>query len=349
MTSVRFPWRVSRRSHSFSCHVLELTSREETDAVIRNSRRVVVLAIAGAVAIAPVISGCGAGEEPQSAAPTQLTEGVNVTVPKNRPAAPQINLRNMFLLAPTPGRPVGAGTSLPLYGAIINQVKGRPDRLVAVSSPAFGGEAKIDGGGLALPPAAADGTGSFVKLLGTPSPTPTPPAKQKTRRPGATPSGATTPEPTGQGATPEPTGQGATPNVTETPTSGNTAGPQQSSPSAPQGGEQPLVVLMALKQELQAGALVPLTMRFEKAGSVEFQVPVVPRQGEYSAYPLPALPPTPQSPGGQTPGGQTPGGQTPGAETPGGAASPSPSNGTEPAQPGGSETPAGAESPAAGH
>ncbi|MCQ0006077.1 hypothetical protein [Actinomadura madurae] len=136
--------------------------------MIRNSRRVVVLAIAGAVAIAPVVSGCGAGEEPQSAAPTQLTEGVNVTVPKNRPAAPQIDLRNMFLLVPEPGKAVAPGTSLPLYGAIINQVKGRADRLVAVSSPAFGGPGKIDGGALALPPAAPDGTGSFVKLLGTP-------------------------------------------------------------------------------------------------------------------------------------------------------------------------------------
>ncbi|MCP9982394.1 copper chaperone PCu(A)C [Actinomadura madurae] len=238
--------------------------------MIRNSRRVVVLAIAGAVAIAPVVSGCGAGEEPQSAAPTQLTEGVNVTVPKNRPAAPQIDLRNMFLLVPEPGKAVAPGTSLPLYGAIINQVKGRADRLVAVSSPAFGGPGKIDGGALALPPAAPDGTGSFVKLLGTPAPTPTP--TRQTRRPGGTPTAGATQQPTGQGATPEPTGQGATPNVSETPTSGNTASPRQTVP-APQGGEQPLVVLPSLTQELHAGASVPVTMRFEKAGSVEFQVP----------------------------------------------------------------------------
>ncbi|SFP74338.1 hypothetical protein SAMN04489713_11728 [Actinomadura madurae] len=308
--------------------------------MIRNSRRVVVLAIAGAVAIAPVVSGCGAGEEPQSAAPTQLTEGVNVTVPKNRPAAPQIDLRNMFLLVPEPGKAVAPGTSLPLYGAIINQVKGRADRLVAVSSPAFGGPGKIDGGALALPPAAPDGTGSFVKLLGTPSPTPTP--TRQTRRPGGTPTAGATQQPTGQGATPEPTGQGATPNVSETPTSGNTASPRQTVP-VPQGGEQPLVVLPSLTQELHAGASVPVTMRFEKAGSVEFQVPLVPRQDEYLSYPLPSTPapsPTPQASGTQTPGGETPGGQTPGGETPAGQ---TPGGATSPAQPGGTE------SPAAGH
>ncbi|WP_433466700.1 hypothetical protein [Spirillospora sp. CA-128828] len=308
--------------------------------MIRNSRRVVVLAMAGAVAIAPVISGCGAGEQPQSARPTQLTEGVNVTVPKNRPSAAQIDLRQMFLLGPEPGQPIPAGTSMALYGVIINQVKGRQDRLVSVTSPAFGGKAKIDGGGIVLPPAAPDGTGSFNRLLGTPSATPTPtaPAKKKTRQPAT-------------GATPEPTGAGATPNVSETPTSGNTAGPQQSTPPATQGtpsatpgGEQPLVVLPNLGKELIAGASVPLTMQFEKAGSVEFQVPVVSRQGEFATYPpVPSTPtPTPQSPGAQTPGAQTPG-----SETPGGAATSSPTPGTEP---GGAESsPTTTETPAAGH
>ncbi|MEO3826856.1 hypothetical protein [Actinomadura sp. B10D3] len=315
--------------------------------MIRNSRRVVVLAVAGAVAIAPVVSGCGAGEQPQSAAPTQLTEGVNVTVPKNRPGAAQIDLRNMFLLVPEPGKAVAPGTSLPLYGAIINQVKGRADRLVAVSSPAFGGPAKIGGGGLVLPPAAPDGTGSFTRLLGTPSPTPTP--TRQTRRPGGTPTPGATQQPTGQGATPEPTGQGATPDVSETPTSGNTVSPRQTVP-APQGGEQqPLVVLPSLKEELHAGASVPLTMQFEKAGSVEFQVPLVPRQDEYVSYPLPSTPtptPTPQTPGNQTPGSETPGAQTPGGETPGGQ---TPGGATTPAQPNGTESPAAGEPPTAGH
>ncbi|NDU77188.1 hypothetical protein GWI34_31885, partial [Actinomadura sp. DSM 109109] len=265
--------------------------------MIRNSRRMVVLAIAGAVAIAPVVSGCGAGEQPQSAAPTQLTEGVNVTVPQDKPGAPQIDLRNMLLLSPQAGGPVPAGTSMGLYGVVINQVKGRPDRLVSVSSPAFGGEAKIEGGALALPPAAADGTGSFTKLVGKPSAPPAPqkPAgRNRTQQPGTAPSAGT---PSGQaapsgGATAEPTGQGATPNVSQTPTSQNTTGPQGGGPAATPsaGGEQPLVVLPGLNQQLEVGKRVPLTMRFERAGSVTFQVPVVARQGEFAALPVPAAP-----------------------------------------------------------
>ena len=105
--------------------------------MIRNSRRVAALAVAGAVAIAPVISGCGAGSEPQSAAPTQLTEGVNVTVPKDKPESAQIDIRNMFLLGPKPDMAFGQGSSLPLYATIINQVKGRPDKLVSIASPVF--------------------------------------------------------------------------------------------------------------------------------------------------------------------------------------------------------------------
>ncbi|MEU8123325.1 hypothetical protein AB0C21_31815 [Spirillospora sp. NPDC049024] len=309
--------------------------------MIRNSRRMVVLAIAGAVAIAPVVSGCGAGETPQSAAPTQLTEGVNVSVPKDRPGAAQIDLRHVFLLGQEAGRPIPQGTNVALYGVIINQVKGRQDRLVSVSSPAFGGEAKIEGGSLTLPPAAPDGTGSFTKLLGKPTATPTPQqqgGKKKTQQPG-TPSGQASPS---GSATPEPTGQGATPNVSETPTSENTTGPQGGGPSAepPAAGEQPLVVLPKLNEELRAGDTVPLTMRFERAGSVEFQVPVVARQGEFATYPLPMSPASPQSPNGQTPG------QTP-SQSPSGEASTSPSPGAEQ---GGSEapqTPTTTETPAA--
>ncbi|MES9602197.1 hypothetical protein [Actinomadura sp. NPDC000929] len=322
--------------------------------MIRNSRRMVVLAVAGAVAIAPVVSGCGAGEKPQTAAPTQLTEGVNVSVPLNRPQAPQIDLRDMFLLGPEAGPPIPAGTSLALYGAIINQVQGRPDRLVSVSSPAFGGEAKIEGGSLTLPPAAADGTGSFTKLLGKPSAAPTPQqqgGKKKTQQPGATPTGGTPSGPAAPsgGATPEPTGQGATPNVSETPTSQNTMGPQGSGPSVSPsaGGEVPLVVLPQLNKELLAGSTVPLTMRFERAGSVEFQVPVVARQDQFSTYPLPMTPATPQTPGGQTPGGQTPGGQTPG-QTPGGGANTSPSPGAEQGGPEASPSPGAVQTPATG-
>lgn len=117
--------------------------------MIRNSRRVVALAIAGAVAIAPVITGCGAGESPQTAAPTQLTEGVNVSVPKDAKRA-LVDIRNMFVLGPANGVVTPAGAAVPLYATLINQEKKRPDKLVSVSSPAFG-QAKLADNGVALP------------------------------------------------------------------------------------------------------------------------------------------------------------------------------------------------------
>lgn len=315
--------------------------------MIRNSRRMVTLAVAGAVAIAPVITGCGAGEEPQSASPTQLTDGVNVSVPKDKPAEAQIALRNMFVLGPRPGEPVSAGLSLPLYGVMINQVKGRPDRLVSVSSPNFGGPGQIGGGGLALPGAAADGTGAVVKLLGKPSqpPAPAQPAKKPTRKPGGIPTGQPTGQPTGRpaspGATPEPTGTGAgaTSEPTTSPTTGDTPAPQAGGQSAAPGGDQPLVVLPSLQRELLPGSTVPVRMQFEKAGAIDFQVPIIPQQDEFATYPLPTPVAQPAAPGSATPGSpQSPGG-----------GSPTPTASTEPGQPGATASPTTSESPGAGH
>ncbi|WP_131732336.1 hypothetical protein [Actinomadura formosensis] len=286
--------------------------------MIRNSRRVVVLAVAGAVAIAPVISGCGAGREPQSAAPSRLSEGVNVSLPTKKAEAAQINLRNMFLLGGQSGETLKAGASLPLYGVMINQVEGRQDRLVSVSSPVFG-QARIEGGGITLPPAAADGTGSAVKLLGKahPAPATTPSGEKKTKQPTGTP-------------TQEPTGTGATPNTSGTPTSGNTTGPQESALPATPAGEQPLVVLTGLTRDLLAGTDVPVRMQFEHAGTVEFQAPVVPHQGDFLTYPL-------ASPTGPASGGPTPSPSTSPSHSPSHNPSHSPSPGaaeptTEPTQ-----------------
>lgn len=119
--------------------------------MIRNSRRVVALAIAGAVAIAPVISGCGAGFDPQTSIPTQLTEGVNVSVPIDSDSASQVEIRNMFVLGPQNGAEVAAGGSVPLYAGMINRVNGQPDRLIGVNSADFQ-SAQIKGGGVQLPP-----------------------------------------------------------------------------------------------------------------------------------------------------------------------------------------------------
>ncbi|MFB4311993.1 hypothetical protein [Actinomadura sp. GTD37] len=291
--------------------------------MIRNSRRVVVLAVAGAVAIAPVISGCGAGTSPQSAAPTRLTEGVNVTIPKDEKAATQVNLQNMFLLGGADGQPLKPGADVPLYGVLINRVKGRTDRLVSVSSPAFG-QAKIAGGGLTLPAASPDGMGGMVKLLGKPA---------AAASPSATPSGQQTGRPSGTASPTTTAGTGATPNTTSTPTSQDTTSPQESGlPVTPGPGDRPLVVLSGLTQELIAGTLVTVRMQFEHAGAIEFRVPVAPHQQDYATYPAAA-------PSAQTPG-------TPGA-TGGQTGSPSPGASGEPT-PGGSQTPGASETPGTG-
>lgn|GEM_PF-479353 len=130
--------------------------------MIRNSRRVFALTVAGAIALAPVLSGCAAGHTPQTAMPTQLTEGVNVSVPQDAKVA-QIDIRNMFVLGPAPGSTAAAGSAVPLYATLINQVQGKADRLVEVSSPAFR-QAQIPGGGIALPAAGSE-SGTAVRLI----------------------------------------------------------------------------------------------------------------------------------------------------------------------------------------
>ncbi|MBE1533476.1 hypothetical protein [Actinomadura algeriensis] len=299
--------------------------------MIRNSRRVVTLAVAGAVAIAPVISGCGAGMTPQSAAPTRLTDGVNAQLPAE--GAAQISLRNMFILGPEPGAPVPTGTSLALYGLLINQVEGEGDTLVSVSSPLFSG-ARIEGGSLALPAAEPDGEGGVTKLLGQGAPTP-----GTTRQPGGPGDASETP-------TPAVTGPGSTASPTGTPTEENTAEP----PATPQptGATHPLVVLEGLKQQLLAGAPVPIRLQFKNAGAIELRVPLVTHQEEYATYPL-VSPAQPAQPGTTSPtpeNGQSPdGAESPGTESPAGTESP---GGTE-QSPGAPESPATGEGAASGH
>ncbi|MFD0691453.1 hypothetical protein [Actinomadura fibrosa] len=315
--------------------------------MIRNSRRVVALAVAGAVATAPVISGCGAGSTPQTAAPTQLTEGVNASVPRDRPEAPQLDIRNMFLLGPKPDTVFRQGSSLPLYAMIINHAKSE-DRLVSISSPSFA-QAKISGGGLALPAAQPNGVGSAVRLEGaagqaspgapvseTPGKKSEKPSADKSKSPSASPSGEASSEVSekpSSGATPQPTGQGATPNTSSTPESSNTpSAPATGSPVpvAP-GSKTPLVVLSGLNREIYGGERVQLRLQFQNAGSVDLSVPVVPQQGEYAGFTAVSAG-TPVQPGSPSPA--EPSGSAPSESASPGAGSESPSQET-------SETPAG--------
>jgi copper(I)-binding protein len=114
--------------------------------VIRKSRRVTVLAVAGAFALTPAITGCGAGHEPQSASPTQLTEGVNVSTKSG------VEVRNLFVLGPGSGQKLAPGAAAPVYAFVVNNsTDDQPDRLIAVGSPVFQQGARIAGGGVGLP------------------------------------------------------------------------------------------------------------------------------------------------------------------------------------------------------
>ncbi|WP_157431320.1 hypothetical protein [Actinomadura hibisca] len=249
--------------------------------MIRNSRRVVALAIAGAVAITPVLSGCGAGTNPQSAAPTRLTEGVSASVPQGADA-PKIDVRNMFLLGPKPDTTFNAGSSVPLYAWVVNQVKSG-DRLTAVEAPDFA-QVKITGGGVALPPAKESGEGSLVSLVGdaaAPSPSATPSGSAKPGEKKAKPGASATP--TGAGASPS---EGASASASPGAESSNTPSAPASSADVPAAadGKAPLVVLTGLKRTLLGGETLKVTLRFENAGSVTVPVPVIPQQGEYASF-----------------------------------------------------------------
>ncbi|MEV4253402.1 hypothetical protein AB0J52_09540 [Spirillospora sp. NPDC049652] len=320
--------------------------------MIRNSRRVVALAFAGAVAMAPVLAGCGAGEEPQTAAPTQLTEGVNAWVPKTDPAKAQVDIRNMFLLGPEPEKALPAGSSVPLYATLINQVPGRADRLVSVSAPEFG-QAKIAADGVALPAARERGEGSAVSLLGTvPAPHATPsgkPSGVKSGKPATKPTtGVPTAPVTGTPSTPSTPGSVApsTPS-TETPSSPETpTAPGSGAPSAPAGeatpgtgGKGPLVVLTQANKQLLGGETVQVTLQFEKAGTVTLAVPVIPQQNEFSTY-VAVSQGTPFTPAPAVPSGSGSGEPTGAPSTPG----TEPSGSTEPTKSGEPKT---TETPAA--
>ncbi|WP_067910345.1 hypothetical protein [Actinomadura rubrobrunea] len=307
----------------------------------------VALAIAGAVAIAPVLSGCGAGREPQTAAPTQLTEGVNASVPKGA-ASPQVDIRNMFLLGPRPNMQFDPGSSVPLYATIINQVRGREDSLIEVSSPAFA-QARIAGDAVVLPAAQEDGTTTAVTLSGAQEGSPArptgtaEPGSSGERKEGGEASPSASPTTTKEGDAASPT---ATPRATVTPQGEKSPSPtpsagqqtgaaQTTAPGAADatpapGGRGPLVVLTGLNRRLIGGEVLQVTLRFKHAGSIRLNVPVVAQQGEFSTY-------APVSGGSPAPGATA----TP---TAGEGAGATPTAGEHAdAAPSGEATPAGAE------
>jgi copper(I)-binding protein len=239
----------------------------EYDAVSRNSRRAVAI-IAGVLAVAPTVSACAAGQHPQSALPTQLAEGVNAT-------ANGVDVRNVFLLGPAPGQKLTAGSSAPLYAWFVNKAPS-PDRLIAVEASGVARSVEIAGGAVTLPP------GRLVTTV-------QPPGAQATATPSATPTVTKSrPAKPRQRRTPTP---GASAGVTATP--GTSATP--TTPAAPAAPQPSKVVLKDLTTSYAGGETVRLILRFQRAGAVTLNVPVVPRNGYYATYSPAAAEPAPSA------------------------------------------------------
>ena len=216
------------------------------------------------------MSACAAGTHPQSAKPTQLTEGVNAV-------ANGVYVRNVFLLGPAPGQQLPAGSTAPLYVWFVNKAL-TPDRLIAVETSGVAQSAEISGGAVTLPPGALVAT---VQAPGeqapgeqaAPSATPTT-SKSPAKKPAKTPARPT----------PKTTGSPATPGV---------GGPSNTpAPAAPQPSK---IVLKGLAKALVPGDTVRLILHFQRAGAVTLNVPVTPHSGYYATYsPVPA--PAPSTP-----------------------------------------------------
>jgi copper(I)-binding protein len=246
--------------------------------VSRNSRRAVATAVAGVFAAAPLVSGCAAGQHPQSAYPTRLVEGVNAS-------AHQVDIRNAFLLGPAPGQRLTAGGSAPLYAWFVNNDTS-PDRLVAAQAPGVAQSVEIAGGAVDLPP------NKLVNLVQTA------PAAPATPTTSPTPTLTPTPKTTKGGA--------AKPGK-----SPNTPGRQSSAPGAlapavPAAPPAPSskLILKGLTRAFTGGETVRLTLDFQRAGAITLDVPVVPRNGYYATYspaPIAPAPSTAPPPGASKP------------------------------------------------
>lgn len=219
----------------------------------RISRRAVT--VAGVLAAAPVLSACGAGMHPQTALPSQLTEGVNVE-------AGDVYVRDLFVLGPQPGQRLTAHGDAPVYMAIVNTGQ-TPDRLVGVDAPGLAGAAQIANGSINLPPTTLVSTNQPV--TGTAAP-----------RPGSPP------------ATGSPIPASPSPKAPKrrTPSSPPLGGVPVTEPST--------LILKDLARDLTGAENVRLVLHFQRAGTLSVNVPVEPMQGYYTTYsPVPTFTPTP--------------------------------------------------------
>lgn len=120
--------------------------------MIRNNRRVAALALGGVLTIAPAVTGCGAGLNPEIARRSEPPQGINFQVPGDSTKPALIEVRQLFVLGPADNQALNPGAAAPLYGDLIDSnPNGQPDKLVSVTSPAFSGPTEITGGAVDLP------------------------------------------------------------------------------------------------------------------------------------------------------------------------------------------------------
>jgi copper(I)-binding protein len=201
--------------------------------------------VVGAMIVAVALAGCGAGQITQTSRQVAAVEGANA-------GAGQIAVRNATIEYDEAAHGAAiypAGAAAPLQMTIVNS-GAEVDRLIAASSP-IASSVEISGvlripGGQAL---TVEGAPVRVAV-----PQPVAPA----------------PAEAGPAATPEPA-PGAEPTAPPAAAPPTTVAPPPVDEGEPGGAS---IVLMGLREEVQAGRTYPLVLTFERAGDVRFDVPV---------------------------------------------------------------------------
>jgi copper(I)-binding protein len=208
--------------------------------------------VVGALLGAAALAGCGAGQVTQTNNQVTAVEGGNAE-------AGRIAVRNATIEfdAPAEGAAVyPAGGEAPLAMTIVNS-GAEIDRLVAASSP-IASSVQISGvlripGGQSLTVAGAPAAVAAVSTEGAAPAEGVAPAEEPAPADGAAPAAAEAPAPA-----PAPDEAAAAPEAA-------------AQPGAP---GQANVVLTGLREDVQAGQSYPVTLTFERAGTVQVDVPV---------------------------------------------------------------------------
>jgi copper(I)-binding protein len=194
----------------------------------------------GALIGAVALTGCGAGQVAQTSEQVAAVAGANATVGP-------IGIRNARIEYDTAAHGAAiwpAGSSAPLEMNIVNTGP-QPDTLVSATSPVA---SNVEVSGTTTVPG-----GMTLVVEGTSSQSATPSAATTT--PGATVTAAPT--------------TSAAPTTTAAPSS---TGAQAEPDFVVRGTAH--VVLTGLRQDLQVGPTYPVTLTFQRAGSVQVDVPV---------------------------------------------------------------------------